>query len=525
MNRIVVITIFITCFAYAAEKKETPHPKNFDEVVYDGSRMIAEVFQLANQKHYKIPSDTDQCIYKMVDSFLNCMDPHSNLLDPKTYKNIMEQTSGEFFGIGVVIDNTRNSKDKQLTIIDTIPDGPADKAGIKPFDKIVEIEGKALEGMSTDEATTMLKGERSTKVHIKVMRENQPELLSFDITRDVIKEQNSLCFYIEDQNVYYLSLTMFTETSARQLEQLLAKAHEKEYKGLILDLRNNSGGLLNSAIDIAGLFLEKGSLVVITKDKSGKVTEEYRTTRAPIATNIPIFILINNYTASAAEILAGALKIHADKQEISPVRSDSVRPDGARSANGGIRTSARRDHNPLVFLVGTKTFGKGSVQEVIPISNNCAIKITTHLYFLPNDTSIQAEGIVPDFEIERCPPPSEQQQWLAKFYGREQALPNHIKLSDKKDENSSPIHPERVEGAKDAIKNWTERAKQILMTDNQFRETLSLINLLSVGQKQCSLNLDTRQAGLNFINSVFVSNKKLTLVEVKANKSEPAKVK
>ena len=131
-----------------------------------------------------------------------------------------------------------------MIIIDTIPDGPSDKAGLKPFDKIVEIEGKALEGMSTDEATAMLKGERNTKVHVKVLRENSPEILSFDITRDVIKEQNSLCFYLEDQNIYYLSLNMFTDTSARQLEQLLTKAHEKEYKGLILDLRNNSGGLL-----------------------------------------------------------------------------------------------------------------------------------------------------------------------------------------------------------------------------------------------------------------------------------------
>ena len=281
---------------------------------------------------------------------------------------------------------------------------------------------------------------------------------------------------------------MFSEGSAQQLEQLLTKAHKKEYKGLILDLRNNSGGLLPSAIDIAGLFLEKGSVVVTTKDKNGKVTEEYRTTRNPIASHIPIFILINNYSASAAEILAGALKIHADK-----------------------KSDKKKKNNPLVFLVGTKTFGKGSVQEVIPISNNCAIKITTSLYFLPDNSSIQAEGIVPDFEIERCLPPSEQQQWVAKFYGREQALANHIKLSDKKDE------PKKDE-PKNKVKSWAERAKQTLSTDNQFLETINLINLLQVGQKQCSLDLTSRQAGINFINSVFTSSKNLKLVEVKVNK-------
>ena len=498
MKRI-VITLLAFSVIGAEEKNQ-----NLDEIIYTWARTFAEVFQLTNQKHYKV-CNPDQCMIKSIDTFLNCIDPHSNLLDPKTYKNMLETTSGEFFGIGVVIDNTRNSKDKQLTIIDTVPDGPADKAGLKPFDKIVEIEGKALEGMSTDEATAMLKGERNTKVHVKVMRENAPEILSFDITRDVIKEQNSLCFYLQDQDIYYLSLNMFTDSSARQIEQLLTKAHEKEYKGLILDLRNNSGGLLTSAIDIAGLFLDKGSLVVTTKDKHGKVTEEYRTTRSPITTNTPIFILINNYTASAAEILAGALKIHADKS-VSPSSKNGMKHE---------RNGQKKNHNPMVFLVGTKTFGKGSVQEVIPISNNCAIKITTHLYFLPNDTSIQAEGITPDFEIERCMPPSEQSQWLAKFYGREQALPNHITLKDKKDEEK------KSEDSKNGVKNWTERAKTTLLSDNQFRETITLINLLSTAQKQCAgLDLSSRSKAVDFINGIFVSNKKLDLVEIKINKTD-----
>jgi carboxyl-terminal processing protease len=482
ISRFIFVLLIITPGLFS---KEEP-AQNFDETIYNWARTFAEVFQLTNQKHYKV-SNLEQCMIKSIDSFLSCVDPHSNLLDPKTYKMMMEMTSGEFFGIGVVIDNTRSTKDKQLVVIDTIADGPADKAGVKPFDKIVEIEGKALEGMSTDEATTMLKGERNTKVHIKVIRENQPEILSFDITRDVVKEQNSLCFYIEDQNIYYLSLSIFSDNATRQLEKLLTKAQEKKAKGLILDLRNNSGGLLNAAVDIAGLFLEKGSLIVTTKDKHGKVTESYRTSRAPIAPAIPIFILINNYTASAGEILAGALKIHADKM----------------AENG-----KKKNHNPMVFLIGTKTFGKGSVQEVIPISNNCAVKITTALYFLPNDTSVQAEGITPDFEIERFLPPSEQQQWVAKFYGREQALTNHIKLSPdaKKDET-------KKEESK--VKTWTERAKQMLSTDNQFSEAITLINVLDFAKDNCSIDLNSRQKAVDFIHSIFVSNKSLKLAEVK----------
>jgi hypothetical protein len=161
---------------------------------------------------------------------------------------------------------------------------------------------------------------------------------------------------------------------------------------------------------------------------------------------------------------------------------------------------------------------------VIPISNNCAIKITTSLYFLPNDTSVQAEGITPDFEIERCLPPSDQHQWLTKFYGREQALPNHIKIKEKteqeKKEDPSTGSGRTDSDSKNAIKSWTERAKQVLLADNQFREAITLMNLLATGQKHCAVDLQNRQGALDFINGIFVSNKKLNLVEVKNPKSE-----
>ncbi len=186
--------------------------------------------------------------------------------------------------------------------------------------------------------------------------------------------------------------------------------------------------------------------------------------------------------------MAGALKIHAD--------------------NPTNRGAAKKAHNPFVFLVGTKTFGKGSVQEVMPISNNCAIKLTTSLYFLPNDTSIQAEGIVPDIEIERCLPPSEQQQWIAKFYGREQALANHITLTEKKEEA-------KKDAAKDRVKTWTERARQALLLDNQFRETIALVNLVSMARNQTNLHITTRHDAVNFINTIIVPTTKINLTEVK----------
>lgn len=470
----------------ATKKKEATTPASFDEVIYNWSRTLAEVLQTSNQKHYKIVNP-EQCMIKAIDSFLTSLDPHSNFLDPKTYKNILEATSGEFFGIGIVIDNTRQPKDKFLMVIDTIPNGPADNAGVKPLDKIIEIDGKSLESMTTEEATAHLKGERNTVVHIKVLRENSPDMLSFDIKRDVIKEQNSVCFYLPDQNIYYLSLNMFTENSVKQIKELLEQSRKKHYKALILDLRNNSGGLLNAAIDIAGLFLDKGSEVVVTKNKHNQIMDRYVTAHNALGNDsLPIFILINNYTASAAEILAGCLKLHSQ--------------DNAKKNKGKKKL--------MVFLVGTKTFGKGSVQEVIPMSNNCAMKLTTSLYFLPHDTSIQGIGIEPDFEIERKTPPTNQVAWFTKFYGREQALENYIN-----------VHAETKEDEKktaDKEKNWIDRAKDMLDKDNQFRETVTLANLLSSAKTNCPHDVSDREKAVKFLKSIFITTEPLKLEEVKS---------
>lgn len=493
----------ILCLGKGPEKKTEAAEKksyDYDEVIYNGSRLFAEGLHIAGQKHYKI-ADAQDCMYKAIDAFFACLDPHSSFLDPKTYKQILETTSGEFFGIGIVIDNTRQAKDKFLIVVDTIPEGPADKAGLKPYDKIVEINGESLEGMNTDEATAKLKGERNTKVHIKILREGQADILSFDITRDVVKEQNSLAFYIQEHNVSYISLNMFTETAIKQIAQLLTQSQKKKYKALILDLRNNSGGSLSAAIDIAGLFLPKNSLVVTTKDKSHKETERYATSKDPIAyEGLPIFILINNFTASAAEILAGVLKIHSEKMAQS--------------------TNKEEQKKLLVFLVGTKTFGKGSVQEVIPVGNNCAVKITTSLYFLPNDTSIQGTGIEPDFIIEKQFPPTEQMIWFTKYYGHERALNGYIKLDQNQEEINKDKELEKKkdeEKRKDAKerKTWVERARGMLETDNQLRDTLSLINMLYTGKTCDAAQVSNRKKAVEFLKKNFITNESLTLIEVK----------
>lgn len=461
--------------------------ETFDETIFNWSRTFAQAMDIAHKKHYAI-TDPKENMIKAIDGFINSLDAHSNFLDPKTYHEMLEMTSGEFFGVGIVIDNMRKTKDKHLTIVDTVPDGPADKVGIQPMDKIIEIDGEILEGLTTEKIVSKLKGERHSTVKVKIMRENSPDLLPFDIVRDVVKEQHSLSFHIKSHNIAYISLSMFTEAATKQIETLLKKSQEQNAKGLILDLRNNSGGLLNAAIDIAGLFLKKGSLVALTKDKHGKEIERYSTRRNPVAKNtLPIFILINNYTASAGEILAGCLKINSDTT-----------------------------NDYLVFLVGTKTFGKGSVQEVIPISNNCALKITTCLYFLPDNSTIQGTGIEPDFMIERTTPPTEQVQWFTKNYGREETLDNFIKVTkegmplpkEKKEKHAAP------ETKKKSSKRY-DRAKEMLQHDNQLRDCISLISMLNTAQRYTPKLVTTRADALTHLKQNYISGDILDIEEVK----------
>ena len=475
--------LFLVMPLWTLTKEEQPAPKMILILLFiTGPALLPKLLISQNNGTIK-QKDPEECMIKAIDAFLNYLDKHSAFLDPKTYKMIMDSTSGEFYGIGVVIDNTRQTKDKYLTIIDVVPEGPADKAGLKSMDKIVEIDDKALEGMTTDEATARIKGPRDSKVQIKIMRDKNQNVLSFDIARDLINEQNTLAFYLEDQNICYLLLNSFSDNALKQLEKLIELSKKKEYKALILDLRNNLGGLLTSAIDIAGIFLDKGTHIVSSRNKDNKETDRYATRREPLVKNPPpIFILINNYTASAAEILAGCLRIHSDEGK----------------------------NNLQVFIVGSKSHGKGSVQEVIPISNNCAIKLTTSLYYFSNGITVQGSGLEPDFTIERTYPPTEQMEWYTKNYGHESSSSNYLKPHDfkeeKKEEKSSKPEP---------VKNWSDRAKENLQTDNQFIEAINLVNLFYLGKSTCKIPMKTRKESLDFMKKNFITNEKIKFTEIK----------
>lgn len=474
---------------------EAPNTSPYDEVAFNWSRSLAEVAQMVGQKHFKLPDNLEDCWTEAINAYLMCIDPHSSFLPPKAYKEIVRSTSGSFGGIGVVIDNTRQTKDKSLTIIDVIPGGPADKEEIKPFDKIVEIEGELLEGMTTEEATAKLKGKVGTKVEVKVMREKHPDLISVEITRDVIKEQNSVSFYLPEQKIYYLSLNMFTQNAIKQIEELLKKSDDHPYKGLIIDMRFNSGGLLNAAIDIIGLFLPNKSLVVQTKSRDNTDVKQYHTQREPIVNStLPIFILINNFTASAAEILAGCLQQHS---------MQLAQKDDAKQL--------------MVFLVGSRTFGKGSVQEIIPVSNNSAIKLTTALYYLPGDISIQGVGIEPDFNINRMLPQTEQMKWFAKSHGYEHALPHTIQTEHSKKHNDQQKEEDKKKKEQEKLKKWSVRVQEGLEQDNQFKAAVTLINLYDMIKTCYPQQATNRASMLTQLKQLFLTDTPLQLQEVKTD--------
>lgn len=475
-------------------KKETPLTnEQFDELIYTWSRTMAHVLQLVRQKHFKVV-DLESCMIKGINEMLATLDPHSGLLDPKTYKSTLELTSGEFFGTGIVIDRTRKTNDKILTIIDTVPEGPAEKAGLQPLDKIVEINDEPLENMSTEEAIAKLKGAKGTKVTVKVMRNNHHDLISFDIYRDVVKEQITLAFVVPEHNICYISLSSFSENAAQEIEKLLMQAQHKKYKGIILDLRNNSGGLLSSVVDICGLFVPKNSIVVTTKNKVGQKIEEYRTKRDPLKLgSLPIIVLINNYTASAAEILAGCLKIYSEKDE-------------------------RKKTDPLnIVLVGSTTFGKGSVQELIPIENNCAVKLTTSLYYLPDDSALQAIGIAPDIAITKYMPPTEESIWFAKQYGQEKGFENHITTTL----SQEAAHKEKAKKStsKDTKKekHWLERTKKMFDTDNQLRESITLITIINETNNNTKTPITNRKQMVHLLQNMYIGNQKIIIEELKPN--------
>lgn len=367
---------------------------------YQDLQIFAKVLNLV-QQYYVEDVDTRKLIYGGIKGMLQELDPHTNFLPPEIYKEFENETSGEFGGLGIEI----TVQNDVLTVISPIEDTPAWAAGVKAGDRIVEINGESTKGLSLAEAAQRMRGKRGSKVRMMIFREGFDKPKEFVISRGVVKVRSVKYTDLED-GYGYIRLTSFIENSASEMEKAI-KQHIRNSKvgmrGLILDLRRNPGGLLDQAIRISDLFLDQGVIVSTIGRGKAKDKEVASARKENSYMGFPIIVLINEYSASASEIVAGALQ-----------------------------------DNKRALVMGTRSFGKGSVQSVVRLGDGSALKLTVARYYTPNGVSIQAEGIKPDIALEDVDPEAFQKAVIKRDVRREQDIARHLPGDREMKEKENP---------------------------------------------------------------------------------------
>jgi len=362
---IVISFTLVGSFARAVKKAD-------DDQFWEFTAMFSEIYNEI-QNRYVDEVEPKKLFEGALQGMFLTLDPHSQYMDPDSYSQLEKDTEGAFSGVGLHI----TIRDGVLTVIAPIPGSPAAHAGVRPWDRIVEIDGKKTEGITILEAVKKLTGPAGTTVTIKVYREGEPDFLTFTLVRKNIKIE-SVYYKMLDDKIGYVRIAKFSDATSRDLRKAIEFFKEKNAKGIILDLRFNAGGLLKEAIDVSDLFLPKGKVIVSTKGRIKSQNQEFRSENDPI-TDLPMIVLVNKASASASEIVAGALKDH--KRAI------------------------------LVGVKGSRTYGKGSVQTIEEISHSfekdengnyrpAAIRLTTARYYTPSGKSIDKIGITPDIAVE-----------------------------------------------------------------------------------------------------------------------------
>lgn len=361
--------------------------KAFAQDRYAELQNFSKVLNLI-QQYYVQETDTKKLVYGAIKGMLRELDPHTNFMPPEIFKDFETETSGEFGGLGIEI----AIQNGILTIISPIEDAPAWQAGIKPGDKVIAVNGTSTKGMSLVEASQLMRGKRGTKAILKVVREGEESPRDIAVTRGSVKIRSVKYTDLGD-GFAYIRVTSFIENTSKDLKATIEK-HIKDkgqLGGLMLDLRKNPGGLLDQAIKVSDMFLKDGTIVsTIGRDKKDK--EVAVATRKGQFTQFPIVILVNEYTASASEIVSGALQ-----------------------------------DNKRALIVGQRTFGKGSVQSVIKLGDGSGLKLTVARYYTPSGVSIQAEGIHPDIEIEDVDAEAFQKALVKSSTTREGDIAGHLK--------------------------------------------------------------------------------------------------
>ncbi|PID77111.1 MAG: peptidase S41 [Deltaproteobacteria bacterium] len=370
--------LFLSAIPLQAEIKPEQRAETYEQL-----ETFARVLTII-QENYIEEINPESAIEHAIGGMLSSLDPHSGFLTEEDFRDLQEETRGSFSGIGIEV----IARDGALMIVSPIEGTPGDQAGLKPKDLIVKIDGVRTSEMKPAQAVKKLRGPKGSKVSISVYRKQWKKPHDIEIIRDIISMQSVKGFFISP-GLAYIRITNFQVNTTKDFKhQLVAMAREHELKGLIIDLRNNPGGLLNQAVSISDLFLDDG-LIVYTKGKTEGQNLTYKAVAADADYKFPIIVLVNEGSASASEIVAGALQDHK-----------------------------------RAMIVGTRTFGKGSVQTIIPLPDGRGLKLTTARYYTPAGRSIQEHGISPDVEEELQSVDNEEKDVALKT--REENLPNHM---------------------------------------------------------------------------------------------------
>ncbi|MDH5478991.1 MAG: S41 family peptidase [Nitrospinota bacterium] len=400
---------------------------------YDNLETFANIISLVEQ-NYVDNVETTKLVEGAINGMLRSLDPHSSYMTPEMYKEMQVETEGEFGGIGIEI----TIKDDLLTIVAPIEDTPAWKVGLQAGDRIVRVDGESTFDMSLMEAVRKMRGKRGTEVVITIVREGFDQPKDFTIMRDVI-HVTSVKYQMLPDKWAYAKVRSFSKDTANDLETALNTMKTEGFKGLVLDLRNDPGGLLNQAVAVSELFLDKGEMIVYTRGRMPNQNMEFTSERKIKDNDYPMVVLVNRGSASASEIVAGALQ------------------DLKRA-----------------LVVGTQTFGKGSVQTIIPLAENSGLRLTTARYYTPLGRQIHEIGITPDIVIEQRAPeiapdtsgPSVKEKIKAKVNGdnghgadkpKEEAAPARKEEETKEQTKPSAVDLEKdyqLQRAIGVLKSW-----------------------------------------------------------------------
>ncbi len=368
---------------------------------YRQLNLFGDVFERVRADYVEKPDD-GKLIETAINGMLAGLDPHSSYMDAKSFRDMQVQTRGEFGGLGIEV----TMEDGLIKVVAPIDETPAAKAGMLANDIITKLDDEQVQGLTLNQAVEKMRGPVNTKIKLTIMRKGQDKPIEVSITRDVIRVK-SVRSHVEGEDVGYIRLTQFNEQTTEGLKKAIsdikAKVADNKLKGYILDLRNNPGGLLDQAISVSDAFLQKGE-IVSTRGRNAEETQRFNARAGDLTGSKPVIVLVNGGSASASEIVAGALQDHK-----------------------------------RATVVGTRSFGKGSVQTIIPLgSGNGALRLTTARYYTPSGRSIQAKGITPDIEVLQDVPEDLKAKTDTKG---EASLRGHLAATGKEETGSQSYIP------------------------------------------------------------------------------------